>query len=84
MLYRSDPRAQVPRYQILTLDRTQYRAFELIADPTISGRLNSLSVRIDGRLRLGVTYESVTLGNVTMSHRTREARRMPCVSPTQL
>ncbi|GBP27487.1 hypothetical protein EVAR_14308_1 [Eumeta japonica] len=33
------------------------------------------------RLRLGVTYEkSVTLGNVTMSHRTREARRMPCVS----
>ncbi|GBP70437.1 hypothetical protein EVAR_41582_1 [Eumeta japonica] len=32
-------------------------------------------------LRLGVTYEKgVTLGNVTMSHRTREARRMPCVS----
>ncbi|GBP87111.1 hypothetical protein EVAR_59768_1 [Eumeta japonica] len=31
-------------------------------------------------LRLGVTYENVTLGNVTMSHRTREARRMPCVS----
>ncbi|GBP56954.1 hypothetical protein EVAR_79090_1 [Eumeta japonica] len=24
--------------------------------------------------------KSVTLGNVTMSHRTREARRMPCVS----
>ncbi|GBP79925.1 hypothetical protein EVAR_75297_1 [Eumeta japonica] len=35
-------------------------------------------------LRLGVTLKSVTLGNVTMSHRTREARRMPCVSPTQL
>ncbi|GBP80333.1 hypothetical protein EVAR_61884_1 [Eumeta japonica] len=32
------------------------------------------------KLRLGVTYEKVTLGNVTMSHRTREARRMPCVS----
>ncbi|GBP68790.1 hypothetical protein EVAR_36551_1, partial [Eumeta japonica] len=32
------------------------------------------------RLRLGVTLKSVTLGNVTMSHRTREARRMPCVS----
>ncbi|GBP79273.1 hypothetical protein EVAR_98775_1 [Eumeta japonica] len=31
-------------------------------------------------LRLGVTLKSVTLGNVTMSHRTREARRMPCVS----
>ncbi|GBP84451.1 E3 ubiquitin-protein ligase MYLIP [Eumeta japonica] len=29
------------------------------------------------RLRLGVTYEKgVTLGNVTMSHRTREARRL--------
>ncbi|GBP04264.1 hypothetical protein EVAR_73414_1 [Eumeta japonica] len=27
-------------------------------------------------LRLGVTLKSVTLGNVTMSHRTREARRM--------
>ncbi|GBO98425.1 hypothetical protein EVAR_67978_1 [Eumeta japonica] len=24
--------------------------------------------------------KNVTLGNVTMSHRTREARRMPCVS----
>ncbi|GBP92457.1 hypothetical protein EVAR_99633_1 [Eumeta japonica] len=34
--------------------------------------------------RLGCGWESlmknVTLGNVTMSHRTREARRMPCVS----
>ncbi|GBP23183.1 hypothetical protein EVAR_82347_1 [Eumeta japonica] len=26
------------------------------------------------------SLKSVTLGNVTMSHRTREARRMPCVS----
>ncbi|GBP56545.1 hypothetical protein EVAR_53619_1 [Eumeta japonica] len=28
--------------------------------------------------------KSVTLGNVTMSHRTREGRRMPRLSPTQL
>ncbi|GBP64168.1 AT-rich interactive domain-containing protein 5B [Eumeta japonica] len=40
----------------------------------------SASVRVAVGLRLGVTYENVTLGNVTMSHRTREARRMPCVS----
>ncbi|GBP30349.1 hypothetical protein EVAR_18148_1 [Eumeta japonica] len=32
-------------------------------------------------LRLGVTLKSVTLGNVTMSHRTREARRMPSSLP---
>ncbi|GBP69501.1 hypothetical protein EVAR_43749_1 [Eumeta japonica] len=30
-------------------------------------------------LRLGVTLKSVTLGNVTMSHRTREVPK-PCVS----
>ncbi|GBP00752.1 hypothetical protein EVAR_76976_1 [Eumeta japonica] len=38
-----------------------------------------------GKLRLGVTYEKgVTLGNVTMSHRTRERPAECRVSPTQL
>ncbi|GBP76697.1 hypothetical protein EVAR_55781_1 [Eumeta japonica] len=41
----------------------------------------SLRLESPSLLRLGVTLKSVTLGNVTMSHRTREARRMPCVSP---
>ncbi|GBP28088.1 hypothetical protein EVAR_21209_1 [Eumeta japonica] len=35
------------------------------------------------RLRLGVTYENVTLGNVTMSHRTRE-RPAECLASLPL
>ncbi|GBP32103.1 hypothetical protein EVAR_80869_1 [Eumeta japonica] len=44
----------------------------------------SASAAIPAQVAAGSHFESVTLGNVTMSHRTREARRMPCVSPTQL
>ncbi|GBP78107.1 hypothetical protein EVAR_53552_1 [Eumeta japonica] len=50
--------------------------------------LPKIFVRICPHIVRGCGWESlmksVTLGNVTMSHRTREARRMPCVSPTQL
>ncbi|GBP90118.1 hypothetical protein EVAR_87222_1 [Eumeta japonica] len=47
-------------------------------DIVLNGQYNFSTCRF--LLRLGVTLKSVTLGNVTMSHRTREARRMPCVS----
>ncbi|GBP52412.1 hypothetical protein EVAR_4695_1 [Eumeta japonica] len=43
-----------------------------------------LRVYMDGGCGWESLMKSVTLGNVTMSHRTREARRMLRLSPTQL
>ncbi|GBP95596.1 hypothetical protein EVAR_60096_1 [Eumeta japonica] len=67
------------RFSVIARSRKQVarpHASRARCDPPISARRSPSSrhlVPINAQLRLGVTYEKgVTLGNVTMSHRTRE------------